>query len=88
MANRTRPYLIKDDKYNIIASITYPSKKIHAREFYFQENNIQIIDTINSNINCKAYLHFHPSINVFLTFFQMCLKFWQVILMMYQNYIY
>ncbi len=66
MANRTFPHLIKDDNCNIIASISYPQKKTHTREFDFQKNKIQIIDTINSNIDCTAYLHFHPAITITL----------------------
>jgi len=66
MGNRIYPHIIKDDNCNIIASISYPQKKIHTREFDFQKNKIQIIDTINSNIDCTAYLHFHPAITIIL----------------------
>lgn len=66
MGKRCYSKIINESKDTFIAKVDYPKNNSHQRSFIFDENQINIFDKINSNINCTAFLHFHPSVIVSL----------------------
>ena len=65
VAKRINGKIINDGIDNFKAELDYITTKAkHTREFSLREKNIKIIDVVNSNERLKAYLHFHPDIDV------------------------
>jgi hypothetical protein len=67
VANRAKIVNLKSDKDCLNGQHNGYLKKLgilHTREFKVEDKIISIIDTLNKNINAKAYLHFHPTCKV------------------------
>lgn len=64
-ARRAYPKVELDSENEIIASVKFATANVfHKRHFLYQKNCIVINDSIMGSNAGKAYLHFHPSVEV------------------------
>jgi len=65
VAKRANAKIIHDSPDKIKAELDYVTTKAkHTREFVFKEEEIKICDQVNPKYKAKAYLHFHPDVEV------------------------
>lgn len=67
VAKRNHPNILIDSLEKIQASLNYPTTNAkHIRTFVFDNSQLQLLDEVESSLEAKAFLHFHPDINVYL----------------------
>lgn len=67
VARRIYPKILEDTSSSLRAKLDYSTTKAtHERSFYFSDNHIEIVDKVIARTNSKAYLHFHPNIQLTL----------------------
>ena len=67
VARRNYPCILVDKSDFVSAELTYATSSVkHTRSFNFEPQKIQITDIITFGKVGKAYLHFHPTVEVYL----------------------